>query len=109
MEKNIIIQHTAGGDDADVGQDHGDDQGDDGTGNLRSPLVLLFQEDREGHGQTHDAQKAPGVVRCDQRFPSQQVHKDGIQQNKRSPFKNNICSLVSQVVSAGIVKYLNPH
>ena len=68
---DIVIEGAAGGDDAHVGHHHGQDQGDDGPGDLGGPLVLLLQPDGQCHGQAHDAHKAPGVVRLDEGMTDQ--------------------------------------
>ena len=63
---DVVVQGALGGDNAHVGHQHGQDEGDDGAGDPGRPLVFLLQADCQGHRYAHDAQQAPDVVRLDQ-------------------------------------------
>ena len=73
---DVVVEHAADGDHADVGHGHGQNQGDDGPRHPGRPAVLLFQENGQGYGQAHDAQQAPGVVGAD-KGTAQQVFYQG--------------------------------
>ena len=63
---NGVVHRRFGGDDAEVGEEHHGDQGDDAAGDLGGPAETLLQPDGEGRHADQNGPQRPGVVRMDE-------------------------------------------
>ena len=76
VPNDVVVEHTAGGNNGQVGRRQSDQQRDDGAGDLGRPNIFLLQPDGKGNGRHHQHQQRPGVVGGDEALPPQMRHKE---------------------------------